>query len=148
MDINYWGVWNVGNACARQMIRTKTPGNIVIIGSMSAFIANRGLECAVYNSSKAAVVQLARSWAMEFRASVDGKPVRVNVICPGNILTPMVRQNFADDPSLEPLWKQNNMLNRISEPHEYTAAVLYQLSDASSFKTGSADIIDGGYTAW
>jgi NAD(P)-dependent dehydrogenase (short-subunit alcohol dehydrogenase family) len=54
---------------------------------MSAFIANKGLRTSVYNCSKAAVVQLGRSLAMEW----SSKGVRVNVLCPGNIVTPVSR---------------------------------------------------------
>ena len=60
----------------------------------------------------------------------------------------MVRQNFRDKPELEQEWKNANMLGRISDPEEYNGAVLYLLSGASTFMTGSAITVDGGYTAW
>ena len=60
----------------------------------------------------------------------------------------MVRNNFEDDPELRALWEKENMLRRISEPHEYRGAALFMLSDASSFMTGSHIVIDGGCTAW
>lgn len=60
----------------------------------------------------------------------------------------MVRQNFQDDPLLRQIWERENMLGRISEPHEYKGAALFMLSDASSFMTGAHLVIDGGYTAW
>ena len=60
----------------------------------------------------------------------------------------MVAKNFADDPQLRATWENANMMNRISEPDEYQGAVLFMLSDASSFMTGSHLVIDGGYTAW
>ena len=60
----------------------------------------------------------------------------------------MVEKNFEDDPSLKKLWEAGNMMGRLSEPHEYRGAVLFMLSDASSFMTGSHLVIDGGYTAW
>lgn len=60
----------------------------------------------------------------------------------------MVRKNFEDDPELRALWERENMMGRISEPHEYRGAALFMLSDASSFMTGSHIVIDGGYTAW
>ena len=134
---------------------------------MSGLIANKGFTASVYNSSKAAVIQLGRSLAMEWGKIVNGKPIRVNVLCPGNIMTPvsrgynsftmlssvvnvlqMVRKNFEDDPDLRALWEKENMMGRISEPHEYRGAALFMLSDASSFMTGSHLVIDGGYTAW
>ncbi|KAK5940975.1 hypothetical protein PMZ80_006252 [Knufia obscura] len=163
MNINYTGVYLSAVACAKQMIKYKTPGAMCLIGSMSGLIANKGFTSSVYNSSKAAVIQLARSLAMEWGiikefegmrdSSVAGsqgwkRGIRVNVLCPGNIMTPMVRKNFEDDPELRAIWERENMMGRISEPEEYRGAALFMLSDASSFMTGSHLVVDGGYTAW
>jgi len=60
----------------------------------------------------------------------------------------MVENDFRNDPTLREQWEQANMLGRISQPHEYRGAVLFMLSDASSFMTGTQLVIDGGYTAW
>ncbi|OQO07149.1 hypothetical protein B0A48_07717 [Cryoendolithus antarcticus] len=148
MNINYGGVYLSAVACAREMIKYKCPGSMVLIGSMSGLIANKGLRSSVYNSSKAAVIQLGRSLAMEWGKVMDGRAIRVNVLCPGNILTPMVEKNFEDEPHLKKLWEEGNMMGRLSRPEEYRGAVLFMLSDASSFMTGSHLVIDGGYTAW
>ncbi|KAL2424334.1 Short chain dehydrogenases/reductase notP' [Exophiala dermatitidis] len=148
LDINYKGVYCTAVSCARQMIKYNCPGSILMVASMSGFVANKGLMSSVYNSSKAAVCQLTRNLAMEWGKAVNGKPIRVNALCPGNIITPMVLKNFDDDPKLRPTWEAANMLGRISEPHEYRGAALFALSDASTFMTGSQLIIDGGYTAW
>ena len=56
----------------------------------------------------------------------------------------MVEKNIHDDPILESLWQNGNMMGRISQPHEYRGAALFMLSDASSFMTGSHLVIDGG----
>ncbi|EXJ93588.1 alcohol dehydrogenase [Capronia coronata CBS 617.96] len=148
MDINYKGVYCTAVSCARQMIKYNCSGSILLVASMSGLVANKGLTSSVYNSSKAAVCQLSRSLAMEWGKVVNGKPIRVNALCPGNIITPMVSKNFEDDPKLRETWERANMLGRISEPHEYRGAALFALSDASTFMTGSQLIIDGGYTAW
>jgi NAD(P)-dependent dehydrogenase (short-subunit alcohol dehydrogenase family) len=149
---NYKGVYVSAVSCARQMIQHKTPGSILLIGSMSGLIANKGFTSSVYNSSKAAVIQLARSLAMEWGQIIppkDGKgpnlPIRVNALCPGNIMTPMVEKNFEDDPGLEELWKRENMMGRLSRPREYRGAALFCLSDASSFMTGSVSEIPAAY---
>ncbi|KAK4494007.1 hypothetical protein PRZ48_015193 [Zasmidium cellare] len=147
MNINFGGVFLSAQACARQMVKYKTPGAMVLVGSMSGKVANRGLYCCVYNASKAAVEQLGRSLAMEWGQIIDGKPIRVNVLCPGNINTPMVQKNFEDEPHLKELWESSNMLGRISEPSEFRGAVLYMLSDSASFMTGSHILVDGGFTA-
>jgi len=144
MDINFGGVYRSAVSTCRQMEKYNCVGSIVLVGSMSAFIANKGLRTSVYNCSKAAVVQLGRSLAMEW----SEKGIRVNVLCPGNIMTPMVQKNFEDEPYLKELWESENMLKRLSTPEEYRGAALFMLSDASSFMTGSSLIIDGGYTAW
>lgn len=87
MDINFGGVYRSAVSCCRQMEKYGCVGSIVLVGSMSAFIANKGLRTSVYNCSKAAVVQLGRSLAMEW----SSKGIRVNVLCPGNIVTPVSR---------------------------------------------------------
>ncbi|EXJ91706.1 hypothetical protein A1O3_00256 [Capronia epimyces CBS 606.96] len=148
LDINYKGVYCTAVSCARQMIKYDCAGSILLVASMSGLVANRRLTSSVYNSSKAAVCQLSRSLAMEWAKIVNGKPIRVNALCPGNIITPMVLKNFEDDPKLKAAWEQGNMLGRLSHPHEYRGAALFALSDASSFMTGSQLVIDGGYTAW
>lgn len=83
LEINYKGVYLSAVSCARQMIKHKTPGSLCLIASMSGLIANKGFTSSVYNSSKAAVCQLTRSLAMEWGKIVDGKPIRVNALCPG-----------------------------------------------------------------
>jgi NAD(P)-dependent dehydrogenase (short-subunit alcohol dehydrogenase family) len=92
-------------------------------------------------------MQLSRSLAMEWGQVIDGKPIRVNSLCPGNILTPMVEKNFEDNPALRQRWMDANMLGRLSQAKEYRGAALFALSDASSFMTGSSLVIDGGYTS-
>lgn len=89
MNINFNGVMLSAVSCARQMIKYKTPGSMMLVGSMSGLIANKGFTSSVYNSSKAAVIQLGRNLAMEWGKIIDGKPIRVNVLCPGNIMTPV-----------------------------------------------------------
>jgi NAD(P)-dependent dehydrogenase (short-subunit alcohol dehydrogenase family) len=154
MDINYKGVFYAATACARQMIRYGCIGSIVLVASMSGFVANKGLITSVYNSSKAAVVQLSKNLAMEWGRAIKHKDgeiiggVRVNALCPGHIITPMVEKNFEEAPGLKELWEKENMLGRLSSPAEYRGAALFLLSDASTFMTGASLVIDGGHTAW
>ncbi|MEI8635162.1 SDR family NAD(P)-dependent oxidoreductase [Vibrio sp. PP-XX7] len=77
IDINYTGIWNSCKAEAALMEKTGG-GSIINIASMSGVIVNRGLEQAHYNSSKAAVIHLSKSLAMEW----IGKNIRVNSISP------------------------------------------------------------------
>ena len=101
---------------------------------MSGFVANKGLITPVYNSSKAAVIQLGR----KSRDGVGKEGFKgQTAFCPGHILTPMVQKNFEDDPSLKGIWEKENTLGRLSTPEEYRGAALFLLSDASSFMTGT-----------
>ncbi|KAI5303459.1 hypothetical protein KEM56_007524 [Ascosphaera pollenicola] len=148
LDVNYTGVLMSAQAAARAMIESQpeTPpsGSIVLIASMSAFVANKGLTSCVYNSSKAAVVQLARNLAMEWAKY----GIRVNSLCPGHTVTPMVERNFEEVPGLRELWEKENMLGRLARPAELAGAAIYMLSEASSFMTGTSLVVDGGHTAW
>ncbi|RYP48328.1 hypothetical protein DL768_005784 [Monosporascus sp. mg162] len=150
MAVNYTGVMMTATSAARQMFKYKTHGSICLIASMSGLIANKGLLCPVYNSSKAAVIQLARNLAMEWSPiREDGSGgIRVNCISPGHILTPMVLKNFEEVPGLRETWEAENMMGRLAETTEFKGAALFLLSRASSFMTGNNLVIDGGHTAW
>lgn len=117
---------------------------------MSGSIANKGLLSPVYNSSKAALIQLARSLAMEWScAKKNGEGgIRVNSLSPGHIVTKMVLKNFEEVPGLREKWCQANMMNRLAETSEFKAAALFLMSNASSFMTGSNIVMDEGHTAW
>ena len=106
-----------------------------LIASMSGTIANKGFIAPVYNSSKAAVIQLARNLAMEWgRVQEDGSGgIRVNTLSPGHIMTPMVEENFRKGEADQAAWEENSMLGRLSTPEEYKAAGLFLLSRASSY---------------
>ena len=160
MDINFTAVLMTAQEVAKQMINLKTPGSIVLVASMSAIIANKGLISSVYNSSKAAVNQLTKNLAMEW----GQHGIRVNSLCPGtlpedrrltstdmylgHIITPMVAQNFKDEPSLKEQWEKESMLGRISSPEEFRGPATFLISNASSYMTGASLVIDGGHTAW
>ncbi|OLN81955.1 Sorbose reductase SOU1 [Colletotrichum chlorophyti] len=150
MSVNYTGVFMTAQSAARQMFKYKNHGSICFIASMSGLIANHGLLSPVYNSSKAAVIQLARNLAMEWSPiKEDGSGgIRVNCISPGHILTPMVQKNFEEVPGLKEEWEGLNMFGRLAETTEFKGAGLFLMGNASSFMTGSNLVIDGGHTAW
>lgn len=150
LAINYTGVLMTATSAARQMFRYKCRGSICMIASMSGIVANKGLISPVYNSSKAAVIQLARNLAMEWSPiRKDGTGgIRVNCLSPGHILTPMVLKNFEEVPGLREKWESENMMGRLAETSEFKGAALFLLSRASSFMTGNNLIIDGGHTGW
>lgn len=144
MQINYNGVFNSATAAARQMFNYQQKGSILLVASMSGLIANKGMTSPVYNSSKAAVIQLSRSLAMEW----GRHGIRVNNLCPGHIVTPMVEKVFQQNPAARAVWEAENMLGRLATPEEFRGTALFALSDASSFMTGSTLVVDGGHTAW
>lgn len=98
----------------------------------------------VYTVSKHAVVGLTKSIAYD----VARHGVRVNCICPGRVETPFVRSRLAeyDDPETYLAHTaQTHPLGRMAQPEEIANAALYLASDASSYTTGSAMVVDGGY---
>ncbi|UQC81289.1 short-chain dehydrogenase [Colletotrichum lupini] len=114
---------------------------------MSAHGSNKGVDTVAYNSSKSAVVQMARSLAAEWGSRADIPLIRVNSISPGCIRTRMAEGPLSN-PDMEREWTNGNMLMRLSEAHEYRGPITFLLSDASSFMTGSDVRVDGGHTAW
>ncbi|WWC85610.1 uncharacterized protein L201_000474 [Kwoniella dendrophila CBS 6074] len=117
--------------------------SIAMTGSMSAHIANLGITCAPYSASKAGVNQLARNLALEW----SQKGIRVNTLSPGYIRTALTAALLDEKPELEKIWLQGSLLGRLSTPDEFRGPVIYLLSDASSFMTGSDLLVDGGHCA-
>lgn len=144
MQVNVTGAFSTAQAVARQMVKYGNGGSIVMIASMSGTVANRGLICAAYNASKAAVIQLGRNLASEW----GPHGIRVNTISPGYIVTPMTKHDFKSSPDREHFLADGNMLGRLSMPSEYRGAAVFLVSNASSFMTGSDLIMDGGHHSW
>ncbi|KAI4747632.1 NAD(P)-binding protein [Aureobasidium sp. EXF-12298] len=143
-EVNVTGVFMTAQAVAKQMIKHGNGGSMAFIASMSGTVANRGLICAAYNSSKAAVIQLSRNLASEW----GQHGIRVNTISPGYIVTAMVEALFVKYPERQREWPTQNMLGKLSKPEEYRGAAVFLISDASSFMTASDMRIDGGHCAW
>jgi len=101
-----------------------------------------GLDRAVYCASKFAVEGFTKAMALEFGPA----KIRVNTICPTFILTDLTRPTF-DDPEKR-AWVLNKIkLGRAGEVEDLMGAVVYLASDASSLVTGTAMMVDGGWTA-
>jgi NAD(P)-dependent dehydrogenase (short-subunit alcohol dehydrogenase family) len=150
MAVNYTGVFMTATSAARQMFKYKCQGSIVLIASMSGIVANKGLLSPVYNSSKAALIQLARNLAMEWSPlREDGTGgIRINCLSPGHILTPMVLKNFEQVPGLREKWEKENMMGRLADAAEFKGAALFMISKASTFMTGANLVVDAGHTQW
>lgn len=140
-DTNVNGVFYSCQAEARAM-RQHGRGAIVNIASISATIANRNLTQAQYNASKAAVVHLTKSLAVEWAPL----GIRVNAVSPGYTLTPMnLRPEVAE---LVTQFADTTPLGRLAEPDEIAGPVLFLLGPAASYITGVDLLVDGGYCCW
>ncbi len=137
MDVNLKGVFYCCRAVGKVMIK-QGGGKIVNVASMSALIVNRPQNQVSYNASKAGVVMLTRSLAVEWAQY----GIRVNAISPGYMLTEMTRKVS----HMFPLWEPMVPMKRLGEPEELRGALLFLVSDASSYVTGHNLIVDGGYT--
>ena len=141
ISVNLTGVFLSAQASGRQMIRQGTGGAILNTASMSAHIVNTPQPQCAYNASKAGVVQLTKSLAVEWCR--DG--IRVNCISPGYIGTELTRNS----PTLSPLveqWEAASPLGRIGRPEELQAVAVYLASGAATFTTGADFVVDGAFT--
>jgi NAD(P)-dependent dehydrogenase (short-subunit alcohol dehydrogenase family) len=141
IDVNVTGVFLSCQAQARAML-SHGQGSIVNIASMSASIVNRGLLQAHYNASKAAVVHLSKSLAMEWAA----RGIRVNAISPGYTATPMNRRPEVAEQVKQ--FEADTPLGRMATVDELVGPTVFLLSDAASFCTGVDLLVDGGFTCW
>lgn len=141
IDINLTGIFLTAQAAGKVMLK-QGGGSIINTASMSGHIVNVPQPQCSYNASKAGVIQLTKSLAVEWAS----RNVRVNCISPGYIGTELT----LNSPSLQPLIKQwNEMapLNRMGKPEELQSICVYLAGDTSSFTTGSDFVIDGAFTA-
>ncbi|MEJ3748963.1 SDR family oxidoreductase [Actinomycetes bacterium KLBMP 9797] len=141
IDINITGVFLSCQAEGRAMLDNGR-GAIVNIASMSGTIVNRGLLQAHYNSSKAAVIHLTRSLAMEWCR----RGVRVNSISPGYTATPMNTRSEVADQVRQ--FEADTPMGRMATVDEMVGPAIFLLSDAAGFCTGIDLLVDGGFTCW
>ena len=140
MDINLRGAYFLTQAVAQGMLAAGKTGSLINISSQMGHVG--GLDRAVYCASKFAVEGFTKAMALEFGPA----KIRVNTICPTFILTDLTRPTF-DDPEKR-AWVLNKIkLGRAGEVEDLMGAVVYLASDASSLVTGTAMMVDGGWTA-
>jgi NAD(P)-dependent dehydrogenase (short-subunit alcohol dehydrogenase family) len=139
LDTNLKGVFLLSRAFGPAMCERRW-GRVINLSSMLAAIGLAGR--APYAASKAGVVGLTRVLALEWAAS----GVTVNAICPGPFATDMNRQ-LLNDPEKYAAFVQKLPVGRWGELHEIKGIVVFLASEASSFVTGAALAIDGGWTA-
>ena len=117
----------------------KRDGAIIIVSSIGGYRGSTTIG--TYCISKAADLQLARNYAIEFGPD----NVRVNCIAPGLVKTDFARALWENPDTLKEVTR-TTPLRRIGEPHEIAGAAVYLASPASTFMTGQAMIVDGGST--
>ena len=142
MNVNLNGLFYCCQEVGKQMIQ-QGGGCIINIASMSGLIVNRPQCQASYNASKAAVIHLTKSLAVEW-AKYN---IRVNSISPGYMEGPLAAP-LMEDPNYGPVWMESIPMNRVGKPEELCPVAVLLASEASSYMTGTTVIIDGGYTAW
>jgi NAD(P)-dependent dehydrogenase (short-subunit alcohol dehydrogenase family) len=141
LAVNLMGTFLVVQAAAPMLLASQTTATIVNIGS-GVGITPTGPGSTAYVASKGGVIAMTKTLAMELAPTV-----RVNVVCPGAVETPMT-QGFLRNAAgaVDPALAARYALRRPATPEEIAAAILFLTSSESSFVTGIALPVDGGRT--
>jgi NAD(P)-dependent dehydrogenase (short-subunit alcohol dehydrogenase family) len=145
LDVNLKGALTCAQL-AIPALRARGGGSIVFVSSVQAYETLRG--CVVYGAAKAGLVVAARALAVE----VGEHGIRVNAIAPGTIDTPMLQRdldgmNTADAGGFLERVRAANALGRIGTVEEVADVVVFLVSDAARYVTGTTVVVDGGLLA-
>jgi len=140
MNVNLRGAYFVTQAVAKGLIQNKKPGSLINISSQMGHVG--GIDRAVYSASKHAVEGFTKAMAIEW----GPYNIRVNTICPTFIRTPLTQSTF-NNPKNRGWIEEKIKLGRVGEVEDIMGAVVFLASDASAMVTGSALMVDGGWTA-
>ena len=139
MDVNVRGVWHCMRAQIGQMLRQPAGGSIVNVSSGAGLVGSA--RCAVYGASKHAVVGLTRSASLQYAR----KGVRVNVVCPSGVQTPMAARIAASTPGGSTSAPGARYpIGRHSTPEEIASGILWLSSPGAASTMGSVLAIDAG----
>ena len=140
MTVNLRGAYFLSQAVAKGLIAAGQPGSLINISSQMGHVG--GMERAVYCASKFAVEGFTKAMAIEF----GPHNIRINTICPTFILTELTQPTF-DDPDKRAWVLDKIKLGRAGDVKDIMGAAVYLASDAAALVTGTAVMIDGGWTA-
>jgi NAD(P)-dependent dehydrogenase (short-subunit alcohol dehydrogenase family) len=141
--VNVRGVFNSCKAFVPAMLERKA-GSVINMASIAGVVAVR--ERLAYTTTKFAVVGLTKALALDH----SNTGVRFNCICPGRVETPFVLARLAEYPDPQAAYREmaSTQLNgRMAKPEEVAAAALFLAADESAMVTGSALMMDGGWSA-
>ena len=140
LNVNLKGAFFLTRSVANQLLKIKKSGSLINISSQMGIVG--GLERSVYCASKHAVEGFTKAMAIEY----GPYGIRINTICPTFILTDLTRPTFENAKKRK--WIEEKIkLGRVGKVEDIMGAVIYLASDASSLVTGSALMVDGGWTA-
>lgn len=142
IDINLNGVFLTAQAAGKVMLK-QGGGSIINTASMSGHIVNVPQPQCAYNASKAGVIQLTKSMAVEWAK----RKVRVNCISPGYMGTELIKESTTLQPLVEQ-WNAMAPMGRLGDPAELQSICVYLAGDTSAFTTGSDIVIDGAFTCF
>jgi len=140
IDTNLMSVFRVSKVVIPEL-RRRGGGSIVNVSSIAGVLAEN--RCSAYSASKGAVITLTKNMAMDFAKD----NIRVNCVCPGGTYTPRIRGYMQANPGHEKMMTDLCSLGRMAEPEEIARPALFLASEDASFITGTALMVDGGYTA-
>ena len=136
--VNIRGTFRLTRAAIPHLVASDR-GRIINTASVMAEGTDYGLSA--YCASKAAVVGLTRTLALE----LGRKGVTANAILPGAILTGMTRRSF-DEAAIAQVWEKKAALKRLGQPIDIARVALFLASEDGGFVTGQAIAVDGGLT--
>ncbi len=140
VGLNLRGAYFLTRAVAKTLIAAGRPGSLINISSQMAHVG--GIDRAVYAATKHAVEGFTKSMAIEW----GHHGIRINTICPTFIRTPLAEQTFSNPERLR--WIEEKIkLGRIGEVEDIMGPVVFLASDAAAMITGTALMVDGGWTA-
>lgn len=141
ISVNLYGAYHIGKQTALLMKEQERGGSMTFLVSTGAYRA--GVNFGAYSSSKAGVIMLVKTLALELAPW----KIRVNAIAPTATETKFTEEYYQKNPEAKERTRQNHPLGRLGKTEDYMGAAVYLSSRASDFVTGTVLVVDGGKTA-